>query len=405
MTEWKEYKLGEIGTVITGKTPSARNPEDWGDNMLFITPSDYRNYRKYATNSERKLSKVGIDRFEKKILPANSILVTCIGSDMGKVVMNWESCITNQQINAIVPNTSVNNNFLYYRLISIYDTLRILGGDGTAVPIVNKSDFENIKIEIPPLPEQIRIASILSSLDDKIDLLHRENKTLEAMAETLFRQWFIEEAKEDWEEKHLSDYVIDTLGGDWGKENPEGDFVKPVQCIRGTDIADLNVGLACKTPIRFVKESKYDKIHPKTGDIIMEISGGTENQSTGRVAYINNDVIELFDYPLVFSNFCRLLRMEEKYTYFIYSYLQYLYKQDEFFNLENGSSGIKNLDYKALLYDLTYPMPSENRLIVEYNEKVSLYFRKINKNKKQIQTLTQQRDSLLPKLMSGEVKI
>jgi type I restriction enzyme S subunit len=97
--------------------------------------------------------------------------------------------------------------------------------------------------------------------------------------------------------------------------------------------------------------------------------------------------------------------MEEKYTYFIYSYLQYLYKQDEFFNLENGSSGIKNLDYKALLYDLTYPMPSENRLIVEYNEKVSLYFRKINKNKKQIQTLTQQRDSLLPKLMSGEVKI
>ena len=314
MTEWKEYKLGEIGTVITGKTPSARNPEDWGDNMLFITPSDYRNYRKYATNSERKLSKVGIDRFEKKILPANSILVTCIGSDMGKVVMNRELCITNQQINAIVPNTSVNNDFLYYRLISIYDTLRILGGDGTAVPIVNKSDFENIRIELPPLPEQIRIASILSSLDDKIDLLHRENKTLEAMAETLFRQWFIEEAKEDWEEGKLGDLIDETIGGEWGKENPEGDFIKPVQCIRGTDIADLSVGLATKTPIRYVKESKFEKIEPRNGDIIMEISGGTENQSTGRVAYVNDEVKTLVDYPIIYSNFCRLLKVMVKRT-------------------------------------------------------------------------------------------
>lgn len=405
MSEWKEYKLGDLGTVITGKTPSARNPEDWGDNMLFITPSDYRNYRKYATNSERKLSKVGIKRLEKKILPANSILVTCIGSDMGKVVINGDQCITNQQINAIIPNTSVNNDFLYYRLISIYDTLRILGGDGTAVPIVNKSDFENIKIELPPLSEQKRIASILSSLDDKIDLLHRENKTLEAMAETLFRQWFIEEAKEDWEEGKLGDYVNETIGGEWGKENPEGDFTKVVQCIRGTDIADLNIGLANKAPIRFVKESKFEKIEPRNGDIIMEISGGTENQSTGRVVYINEDVKTFFQYPIVFSNFCRLLRVDEKYSYFLYCYLKYLYDQDEYFNLENGSSGIKNLDYKALLYDLTYPMPKDKRIIFKFNDNVSLYFKRINKNKKQIQTLTQTRDSLLPKLMNGEVKI
>lgn len=405
MSEWKEYRLGDLGTVITGKTPSAHNPEDWGDNMLFITPSDYRNYRKYATNSERKLSKVGMDRLEKKILPANSILVTCIGSDMGKVVINGEQCVTNQQINAIVPNTSVNNDFLYYRLISIYDTLRMYGGDGTAVPIVNKNDFENIKIEIPQLDEQKRIASILCSLDDKIDLLNRENATLEAMAETLFRQWFIEEAKEDWEEGKLGDYVIETIGGEWGKEDPEGDFVKAVQCIRGTDIANLNVGLASKTPVRFVKESKFEKIEPQNGDIIMEISGGTENQSTGRVAYINKDVKKLFQYPIVFSNFCRLLRVDEKYSYFLYCYLKYLYDQDELFNLENGSSGIKNLDYKALLYDLTYPMPKDKRLIFEFNDNVSLYFKKINRNKQQIRTLIQTRDGLLPRLMGGEIKI
>lgn len=222
MSEWKEYKLGELGTVITGKTPSSRNPEDWGEEMLFVTPSDYRNYRKYAKDSERKLSSAGIERFKTKVLPPKSVLVTCIGSDMGKVVMNDAYCMTNQQINAIIPHAKVDNDFLYYTLVSIYDTLRIYGGDGTAVPIVNKNDFENIKVEIPTdIDEQKRIASILSSLDDKIDLLNRENATLEAMAETLFRQWFIEEAKEDWEEVALGDVVKTTSGGTPSRKHPD----------------------------------------------------------------------------------------------------------------------------------------------------------------------------------------
>jgi type I restriction enzyme S subunit len=213
------------------------------------------------------------------------------------------------------------------------------------------------------------------------------------------------EAKEEWEEGKLGDFVIETVGGEWGKENPEGDFTKAVQCIRGTDIADLNVGLASKTPIRFVKESKFEKIESRNGDIIMEISGGTENQSTGRVAYVNEDVKTLFQYPIVFSNFCRLLRVDEKYSYFLYCYLRYLYDQDEYFNLENGSSGIKNLDYKALLYDLTYPMPKDKRLIFEFNDNVSLYFKKINRNKQQIQTLIQTRDGLLPRVMNKEISM
>ena len=405
MSEWKEYKLGDL--IETNKKSIGKNYPysrilylDTGS----ITCNNIESYQEFELDKSPSRA--------KRLVKQDDIIYSSVRPNQlhyGYITNPQDNLVVSTGFITITCNKEViYPKFLFYYLIQDYITEylhSVAEASTSAYPSLKADDIESLYIVLPPLSEQKRIASILSSLDDKIDLLHRENKTLEAMAETLFRQWFIEEAKEDWKEKHLSDYVIDTLGGDWGKENPEGDFVKPVQCIRGTDIADLNVGLACKTPIRFVKESKYDKIHPKTGDIIMEISGGTENQSTGRVAYINNDVIELFDYPLVFSNFCRLLRMEEKYTYFIYSYLQYLYKQDEFFNLENGSSGIKNLDYKALLYDLTYPMPNENRLIVEYNEKVSLYFRKINKNKKQIQTLIQQRDSLLPKLMSGEVKI
>lgn len=204
MGEWKEYKLGELGIVVTGKTPSSKFPDEFGNDMPFVTPSDYSNYNKWALNAERYLSNKGIEKLRSKVLPTGSLLVTCIGSDMGKVVMNKIPVITNQQINSIIPFDKFDSNFIYYKLIDEYDTLRMYGEAGTAVPIVNKTDFESIEVEIPnDKNEQQSIASILSSLDDKIDLLHRQNKTLEALAETLFRQWFVEEADESWETEQL----------------------------------------------------------------------------------------------------------------------------------------------------------------------------------------------------------
>mgnify|MGYP003306223245 CR=1 FL=1 len=402
MTEWKEYKFSDFVDI----NPLVRIPQNIP--ISFVEMKDLDPSMRYCESSQLKLLSGGSRFINGDTLFAR--ITPCL--ENGKI------CQVRYLQNNIgfgstefhvfrAKNGISDTNFVYYlsrwNEVREHAELNLEGSSGRQR--VSKEAFDNLYLLLPPLPEQIRIASILSSLDDKIDLLHRENKTLEAMAETLFRQWFIEEAKEDCEEKHLSDYVIDTLGGDWGKENPEGDFIKPVQCIRGTDIADLSVGLATKTPIRYVKESKFEKIEPRNGDIIMEISGGTEKQSTGRVAYVNDEVKTLFDYPIIFSNFCRLLRVKEEHTYFIYCYLKYLYDQDEFFNLENGSSGIKNLDYKTLLYEITYPMPNDKLQILDFNDNVSVYFEKINRNKKQIKTLIQQRDSLLPKLMSGEVKI
>ena len=147
------------------------------------------------------------------------------------------------------------------------------------------------------------------------------------------------------------------------------------------------------------------KIFGHKSNFMKEITKLLQSRITTKYLHINEDVKRLFDYPIIFSNFCRLLRIKEEHTYFIYCYLKYLYDQDEFFNLENGSSGIKNLDYKALLYELTYPMPNDRQQILDFNDKVSVYFEKINRNKQQIQTLIQTRDGLLPRLMGGEVKV
>ena len=202
MNEWDFLKIRQMGTVITGKTPSKNAPSEWGEDYNFVTPSDYRNYFKYARTSSRKLSELGFNSHKKRLIPKNSVLVTCIGSDMGKTVLNSSDCFTNQQINSLIPNNSViDYDFAYYLFKNNEAVFKSLGSDGTAVPILNKSDFENIDFLIPDLPEQKAIASVLSSLDDKIDLLHRQNKTLESMAETLFRQWFDVDSNDEWQEK------------------------------------------------------------------------------------------------------------------------------------------------------------------------------------------------------------
>lgn len=389
MTEWKEYKLGEIGTVITGKTPSARNPEDWGDNMLFITPSDYRNYRKYATNSERKLSKVGIKRLEKKILPANSILVTCIGSDMGKVVINGDQCITNQQINAIIPNTSVNNDFLYYRFISIYDTLRILGGDGTAVPIVNKSDFENIKIELPPLSEQKRIASILSSLDDKIDLLHRENKTLEAMAETLFRQWFIEEVKEDWKEGKLGD-ILSVKGGTTPSTKEPHFWNGDIAWTSPRDVTTLN-GLYLFETEKKITQKGLEQISSgllPAGTLLM-----SSRAPVGVLAFA--------EIPLAINQGYIAIIDDKGYSKeFIYLWLKT--NMNIVHSYSNGSTfmEISKSAFKSI--DIMIPSKKE---VSEFVSAIKPYIDRIKLNEKQIRNIIIQRNILLPKLMSNEIKL
>jgi len=373
MSEWKEYKLGDLGLVITGKTPSKNNPEDWGNDMPFVTPSDYKNYGKNAKDADRNLSQSGINRLKGKVLPANSILVTCIGSDMGKAVVNKTNVITNQQINSIIPNSLANSDFLYYRLVSIYETLRIYGGDGTAVPIVNKRDFENIETEIPPLPEQTAIASVLSSLDDKIDLLHRQNATLEKMAETLFRQWFVEEAKEEWEEKTLGEITEIKAGGD-----------KP-KIYSDTKTEE------CKVPIfsnGIDKEGLYG--FTNTAKIFKECITISARGTIGFVCLRQEPFV-----PIV-----RLISIVPNKKYLSVKYLYLWAKTQDILGTGTTQEQLTVPDFSRTKIVL----PPFTKM-VEFTNHVDTLFRKKDFNQTQIRTLTALRDTLLPKLMSGEVKV
>lgn len=165
MSEWNETIVKNIGKVITGKTPSINNPEHWGDKTLFITPTDFRTESKYIFKTDRYLSEEGVDKFKKNVIPPESVIVTCIGSDMGKVAINRFEATTNQQINSLIVSSNYDTDFIYYKLKSIYKMLRLFADGGSIMPIINKST---------------------------IDLLRRQNETLEAIAQALFKRWFVE---------------------------------------------------------------------------------------------------------------------------------------------------------------------------------------------------------------------
>tara|TARA_R110002051_G_scaffold19959_1_gene55147 strand:- start:2803 stop:4119 length:1317 start_codon:yes stop_codon:yes gene_type:complete len=189
-SDWKEVSLGEIGRVVTGKTPKTKVIENFGHEIPFITPRDMDDQR-IISETERYLSKVGSVSVKNSIIPANSISVSCIGSDMGKSAITKYLSVTNQQINSIVVSDEFYYKFVYYNLSSRKAEIRGLAG-GSAQPILNKSDFSQIKMFVPPLTEQKAIAYILGSLDDKIELNRQMNETLEAMAQALFKSWFVD---------------------------------------------------------------------------------------------------------------------------------------------------------------------------------------------------------------------
>lgn len=175
---WRIGTLGEFGEIITGKTPSSENPEDFGEKMPFVTPGDFTNYKKFAIGAERMLSDFGVNRLKTKILRKGAVIVTCIGSDMGKVAIASEDCITNQQMNSIAVNCGEYSDYLFYALSLMSKELKSMALGSSTMPMLNKSDFECIPIAIPPYELLRDFSNSVHAGNDLIILKLKENSML-----------------------------------------------------------------------------------------------------------------------------------------------------------------------------------------------------------------------------------
>ena len=248
-------------------------------------------------------------------------------------------------------------------------------------------DLNEIDINLPPLPEQKAIAGVLSSLDDKIDLLHRQNKTLEVMAETLFRQWFVEEVSDDWEEVELETVIETTSGGTPSRKNMEfynnGTifWVKSKE-LNGTYIFDTEEMITSNA-----LNSSSAKLLPENSILIAMYGATVGEYAIISKAMTSNQAI------------CALIPNDN----YPYTYLFMLIKinKNELINMAVGSA------QQNISQQLIKKIPVLNCVgkIKQYHLSVCQYFEKIKSNLIQIQTLEKLRDTLLPKLMSGEVRV
>lgn len=394
--EWKNFKVADLGLIITGKTPKTSIKENYGGKMFFLTPSDDMSL-KFIKNTIRTLSKLGVQTVKNFILPKSSICVSCIGSDLGKVVITTKETVTNQQINSIIVDIAkFDVNFCYYSMLLLGKILKIHSKTSTAVPIINKSTFSNYEIQAPPLKTQQQVAQVLSSLDDKIELNNAINKNLEEQAQAIFKSWFVDfepfggTMPDDWEISSLF-------------ENSYCNFIKPsISSFSGektyiaTADVNLNKIISKVTKITYKKRPSRANMEPCLNSIWF-----AKMKNSRKNILINNAWEQNYNKLILSTGFYGIKILSNALHYF-----WCIISSEQFDMIKNGFCNGTTM--QAINNDgvskINIVIPSE-KIIYQFNEKISPLFELIEKNNIENERLSSLRDTLLPKLMSGEIDV
>jgi type I restriction enzyme S subunit len=394
MSEWKEYKLADLCEAINYGYTASANTEPLGPKFLRITDIVPQRVNwlevPYCVLSKNDHKKYKLEK--------GDIVIARTGATTGYNYMFnndidavYASYLIRYRINKkIALPTFINYILKSSRWVSFVEGM--IGG--SAQPGANAKMFGQFEIVLPSLEEQYSIVSILSSLDDKIDLLHRQNKTLEALAETLFRQWFFEEADESWEEKTLGEILTITSS----KRIYYSEYVPfGIPFYRSKEIIELHNSGKTNSEL-FISEERFNEIKekfgaPQEGDILMTSVG------TLGITYKvkKNDKFYFKDGNLTWFKDFKLLPSS-----IIYLWLNSIIGQEQLASITIGST------QEALTIDglkgILFKVPPSDKLEI-YKREFESILNRIEYNQNQIRALTQLRDTLLPKLMSGEVRV
>ena len=404
-----KYKLKEICTVITDG--SHWSPQACDDGYPMFSVKDMLEYGFSYENCKR----ISIADFEKMkssgcVPQKGDVLIAKDGSYLKEIFVcdeTREEAILSS-IAIFRPNQRiVTPEYLCYLLKSpkVYNYIKDNCVSGSAVPRIVLKTFKEVEMDVPDLVTQKKRCSILLSIDRKIQTNSKINGNLLDQAKTIFKESFIDnDSVFEWPAVPLKQLVDSTLGGDWGKDSATGNFTTEVYCIRGADIPDVKNGNKGKMPIRFILPKNYQTKALVDGDVVIEISGGSPTQSTGRATVIPQALLDRYDKGMVCTNFCRAIKPKTGLSMFFYFYWQYLYDKGVFFNYENGTTGIKNLDLNGVLSAEEIQMPPLP-LIREFDDLCQTLYQQVFSNGLETERLTILRDSLLPKLMSGELDV
>ena len=443
LDEWTHCTLAEACSAINyGLTASASDHSD-GPKFLRITdivsgPPNWKTVPHVEADD---------DTIAKYQLCDGDIVIARTGASTGTsaYIRNPPPSVFASYLVRLQARPEFDSRFLAYYLKSkeFNDFMRGVLGDKSAQPNASASTMTSAPFKAPKdKAEQQAIAHVLGTLDDKIELNRRMNETLESMARALFKSWFVDfdpvrakmegrwrrgeslpglpteyydlfpdrlvdselgEIPEGWKLRAFGTLLDDVIGGDWGKETPDVDHTEPVSIIRGTDLSALAEGGSGSVPLRFTTKKKAERRMLKDGDIIIEVSGGSPTQSTGRSLMMTRDVLRRFPGTVVCASFCRRFHPNSwRHGLLASRHLDFLHSTGKMWDYQLQSTGIANFQTTRFLKEEMAIWPGEP-LLTTFAEIVGPIVRQTSRNENMI--LAAQRETLLPKLASGEVRV
>lgn len=415
------FKLSDILTLIGGGTPKTSNPQFWGGDIPWLSVVDFNNDNRYVGTTEKTITKEGLENSSTKILPKGALILSARGT-VGALAQLSKPMAFNQSCYGIVAKECTTNDFLYYLLKNIVHDLQAKG-HGSVFNTITRDTFDTIEIDLPPLDEQKRIAEVLGAFDDKIELLQKQNKTLEEMAKATFKSWFVDfdvvRAKQKglpkadiMREYHLTEELYDLFPSSFA-DSPLGPILSGWEVKPLSKIATFLNGLALqKYPARAEEDflpvikiaelrngisTSTDKANTNlpteyivhNGDILFSWSGSLMVKVwSGEKGALNQHLFKVFSngYPKWF------------YYLWVNHYLPMFQEIAANKATTMGHIQRKHLDQAKVVCPSAAFLDKMDKIFGVILSKIIL-------NNKQIQTLTELRDTLLPRLISGKIRV
>jgi type I restriction enzyme S subunit len=395
MSELKKYKLGDVAQVIGGGTPSTTKEEYWNGEIGWLTPRDLTGYSyKYISKGERNITEEGLKNSSARLIPEGTVLMTS-RAPIGYLAIAGKELCTNQGFKSfIVDEDKINNEYLYYLLKSNIDRIKSLGM-GSTFAEVSASILKSFEIEIPDLPTQKEIASILSSLDDKIEHNLQMNQTLEAMAQAIFKEWFV-----NFNFPGFDGELVDGLPKGWRKEpiDKSIEFLNGLALQKYPPLSDDDF-----LPVIKIRELRQG---------VTNSSDKASTQIPEKYVIENGDILFSWSGSLEVVMWCNgqgalnqhLFKVSsEKYPKWFYYYWTKYFLPKYQATASDKATTMGHIQRRHLTESIIN-VPDFDLLNIA-NDILEPLLEKLKTNSLQIQSLTQTRDTLLPKLISGQLEV
>ena len=417
MSEWQEVKLNTVTSYIKrGVSPKYVEI----DGHSIINQKCIRNNR--VTYKDSKLLSKTQKIAKEKYLQDGDVLVNSTGvGTLGRVAQYKKigvSVFCDSHVSIVRANELIDKVFLAHQLSYKESAIENYGKGATNQIELSSHDLGLLKINLPPLPTQQKIAKTLSNYDDLIENNLKRIKLLEESARLTYEGWFlrfrIDGKKLDidpetklpfgWKKVKVNSLVSYYIGGGWGEESISDDFSDKAYVIRGTDINDIPYGNLEGAPLRCHKASNLASRKLQNKDIIFEVSGGSKTEGVAKTLLMTDNLLEQFNNDVMCASFCKLVRPKEQclgnLLHLSFKYLRNS-KATEVFEIKSASS-IINYNWEAFIKHQDLIMPSHD-VLLNFDKKVDVLVNEIYNLGHQNQLLQEARDILLPRLMTNVI--